>query len=102
MSAIDILVDDNEDVVFANGDFLVGSSDQQHVKHILKADKGHYRQWPLLGVGMLDYVNGAVEPEVIRQTIRTNLRNDNYNVRQVIVTRDYEISIDAQRISNDI
>lgn len=102
MKAVDILLDNDEDLSFKDGDFYVGNSDQQHVQHILKADKGHFRQWPLLGVGILDYVNGAVEPEVIRQLITTNLKNDNYNVKQVLVTNDYSISIDAERISNDI
>lgn len=102
MNAKDILLDSDEDLSFKDGDFYVGNSDQQHVQHILKADKGHFRQWPLLGVGILDYVNGAVEPEVIRQLITTNLKNDNYNVKQVVVTNDYKISIDAERISNDI
>jgi hypothetical protein len=102
MKAKDILLDSDEDLAFKDGDFFVGNSDQQHVQHILKADKGHIRQFPLLGVGLLDYVNGAVEPEVIRQLITTNLRNDNYNVKQVLVTNDYRISIDAERISNDI
>lgn len=102
MNAKDILLDSDEDLSFKDGDFFVGNSDQQHVQHILKADKGHFRQWPLIGVGILDYVNGAVEPEVIRQLITTNLKNDNYNVKQVLVTNDYSISIDAERISNDI
>ena len=94
----DILVDENYDLRIENGDFVTGPSDQQHVQHILVADKGHYRQWPLLGFGILRYSKASIDPQAVKKQIDLQLRQDNYRVRQIIVTSDYEISIDAKRI----
>ena len=56
----DILLTDAEELQFLGGDFLFGVSDQQHVQHILKANKGHYYQHPLIGLGSVDLINGTV------------------------------------------
>ena len=39
----DILLDSNNDLQLYNGDFVIDNSDQQHVEHIVHAQKGEYR-----------------------------------------------------------
>ena len=93
------IVDD--DFEFANGDFRVLDSDQQHVEHIIKADKGHFRQFPLIGVGIDKKQHGNLTVQALKQDIKLQLRSDNYAVRQVIldeVGQEFNISIDAKRI----
>ena len=58
--AKDILTDHNGELAILNGDLDTGYSDEQHVEHILLAQKGHYKQHPLVGVGIADYVNSPV------------------------------------------
>lgn len=81
----------------ANGDLFVDDSDQQHIQHILVADSGQFRQWPLLGVGIKKYLNGSANQTDIKQTIRVQLRSDNFTVKTLEVKNDYSIKIDAQR-----
>lgn len=57
--ARDILTIDGE-IAILNGDLDVGYSDEQHIEHILLAQKGEYKQHPLVGIGIADYLNGPV------------------------------------------
>lgn len=101
MEVDDIIIDkDTCDIVISGGDLLVSKSDQQHVEHILRADRGHFRQYPLLGIGIEKSLKGPVNPQELKQAIKLQLKSDNYSVREVQVSREAkDISIDAQRIS---
>ena len=95
----DILVESATcDFIIEGGDIKVGKSDQQHVEHIIRSDKGHWRQWPLIGVGIDRFQKGPVIIQEIIQLIKLQLKSDNYNVREVRVSDEGQISIDAERI----
>ena len=91
----DILLDRNGDLNFKNGDLDIGYSDNQHQEHILIANKGEYREFPELGVGihqMLDddnYMSVLIEAKKNLDKVGANLigvsltkvkfkRDDNY------------------------
>jgi len=60
----DILLDDSGNLLHKDGDFVIGDSSAQHAKAILESHPGAFRQWPLIGVGVSDYLNdenGATE-----------------------------------------
>lgn len=98
--AVQDLITDNttNDLVILGGDLVVGASDQQHVQHILTADRGQIRQFPFVGLGIAKNFNGVVNIAETKKSIRLQLKSDGYEVRQVIVTPDFQISIDAERI----
>ena len=48
----DIIVDQTGDLEILNGDIFVNESDSQHLEFIITADKGQFRQFPLIGVGI--------------------------------------------------
>jgi len=95
----DFITDSDGDITIQNGDILVGNSDSQHVEHIVIADKGHYRQHPLLGVGLLRYMNGNINPVALEQEIQMNLESDNYIVNEIQIDPNdlAQIDIDAER-----
>lgn len=88
-----------DDLVIQNGDFLVDESDNQHIEHILKADRGQFRQWPLVGVGVTRLRNSSVDRVALSQLIRLQLTGDNYLVKSIRITPgdELKISIDAKR-----
>jgi hypothetical protein len=96
MEAKDIIFKD--DIQFFNGDFLVGDSDTQHVEHIIKLTKGQVRNEPLLGVGIIETLNGAPNKQQLKQSIRRQLVLDNYSVDVVEVDEDININVYATRI----
>lgn len=95
----DIITDSDGDLTILNGDLFINDSDSQHVDFIVTADKGQFRQFPLVGVGLRRFINGPFNQQEIRQAIRLNLESDGYNVRKVSISNDgkAKINIDATR-----
>lgn len=85
------------EIKIENGDFFVAESDQQHIEHIMIADTGQFRQFPLIGVGIRRQLNGSVNRTDLKQLIRNQLKSDNFTVSKIDVTKNFEITIDAKR-----
>lgn len=97
MEAIDIRLDEDEDIKIDSGDFDLTESDTRHIEHILKSHKGHWFEYPLLGVGILDELYSSNSRQELKQNIRRQLVFDNYTVKEIIISNDIEVSIDAER-----
>lgn len=54
----DVLLDDDNDMVVVGGDMVVGDITQQMIKHVVMATPGEYKEYPMLGVGMIMQING--------------------------------------------
>lgn len=94
----DIITDTDFDLSIVNGDISVLESDSQHIDHIITADKGHFRQFPLVGVGIVNFLNSSTEEQEIRQIIKLQLEADGFAVRQIKISGS-NIEIDAERKS---
>ena len=78
--ARDILTKPEGDLNILNGDLDVGYSDEQHVEHILITSKGHFKQNPLIGVGIEDYINSPtslITRQKLEKEIALQLESDN-------------------------
>lgn len=77
----DILIDATGDLaVSAEGDLVVGFSDNQHIADVLESVPGNWKQTPLIGVGLLNYMNAPQTPATERalaKEIITHLEYDN-------------------------
>lgn len=58
-----------------NGDWNVAFSDEQHVEHILMAAPGHFKNAPLIGVNMMQYINSSLSPKTVSELERKILLN---------------------------
>lgn len=52
----DFLLDESNDMIIKNGDFLIGNSTEQNQKNILLATKGEFKEHPEVGVGLINYI----------------------------------------------
>lgn len=97
----DILIDASSDIYFADGDFAFGNSDEQHINHIVIAQKGNYRQHPLVGVGIAEWIsspNSAQRIAALQQRIRLQLDYDGYKAKRIDLAKGIEnINITANR-----
>lgn len=85
MEAKDILQSiDDGDLEFSNGDFKVGLSDNQHQVDIIQSTKGSWKQYPLCGVGIVNYKNSSGATLILKQEITTQLTTDGYSVNDII------------------
>lgn len=91
----DFLLDQDGDLSFKDGDLEIGYSDNQHQEHILLANKGEFREFPELGVGihkMLDddeYLDALIE-------IKKNLQYDGMKINNVKFEENGNLTIDGK------
>lgn len=100
MEVKDILLDDDFDLIIENGDFKIGSSDMQHIQLICITDLGHWKQFPLQGVGIHNYISSSSQVDALKRAINIQLAADGYKVSQVTVNgtnENFTYSIDATR-----
>lgn len=72
--------------VNANNDIEIFASDMQHVKDIINANEGSFKETPSLGVGVTNYLLGSgIEQTLARKTI-IQLQSDKYPCTNPIVS----------------
>ena len=90
----DFLLDENGDLDLTNGDLNLGYSDNQHQEHILLANKGEFREFPEIGVGidkMLsddDYIPVLIE-------MKKNLEYDGMKIKNIKIDDNGNLDIDG-------
>lgn len=76
----DILLDSDFDLLFVDGDMVIGESTEQHQRLLLVCEKGEIREFPACGVGinsyMLDDNPGSLNGEIKRQFERDGMKVD--------------------------
>ena len=81
----DFLLDDDGDLMFTNGDILIGESDQQHVIDTCNAFVGWWKEFPIDGVGIGDFSKSAGGAQQIARKIKIELEKDGYTVDNPVV-----------------
>ena len=85
-NTIDILLGDGGELQEENGDFLVGNASNRYIEYILSAHQGHYKEFPLVGVGIHKFINSSVQRNIIQSDIVKQLKNDIFNTPDVDVS----------------
>lgn len=97
MSAIDFLLDENNDLLEGDDyDIVEGDSDRQHIQDILQLEPGELKYDPLMGVGIERYMNGLADGS-LNKNIYLQLQADKYNVKEMQIDENGNIGINAQR-----
>jgi hypothetical protein len=76
--AQDILIDETGDLVIENGDFKVGNSDMQHMTLLVSTFLGAWKQYPLRGVGALNFSASSGKSKVLARTIKDQATSDGF------------------------
>jgi hypothetical protein len=95
--AKDIKLTEN-DLEIQNGDFVISKSDQQHIEDIVDAFQGYYKEFPLLGVGIRQFINASGVQAELQTNIQLQLESDGYSVNDIIINEAGNVFIDAERI----
>jgi len=97
---IDVILDNNLDLSIANGDFVVDDAEQQNQELILAAQQGAYRNSPLVGVGITNYLKSSftvANVDKLRQKIRLQMQYDGYQTVNVQINSFMDIELQAER-----
>ena len=78
MAVKDIMLDDNADLLIQNGDFVISESDAQHIMLIINLMEGSIKQFPLQGVGIMQYSGSSGQGANLKKQIGIKLDADGY------------------------
>jgi hypothetical protein len=87
MAVNDFLLDENGDLLIKDGDFVIGESDSQHVFDIITSFIGEWKQYPNVGVGIMQYLK-AQNPNTAANSIKQQLQADGYSLNNCTVKID--------------
>lgn len=79
----DFIHDNDFNLIIKDGDFAIGESNDQETEQILVANRGSFRQWPLIGCDLIDLVNGPASVEnlnALRRTVNLQMAMDNKRI----------------------
>ena len=93
----DFKLNKNMDLEIKDGDFVTGDTDQQNIELILLSHKGSFKEYPILGVGITDYLKS---PEImsrlrLENEISNQLEYDNFFTKAIDVNDLENIHIDG-------
>lgn len=83
------------DLVIRGGDLATGESDNNHVKHILIANKGEFKANPELGVAIQEMLS-MESPNQFLIEAKRNLQYDGMQVSNISLTDNGTINVDAK------
>lgn len=99
----DILINDEGDLSFKDGDFNFGDSDEQHVILIVNTMAGSWKQSPTCGVGIIRYSASSGQSLALKSLIYNQLELDGFSNVDVKLnatsTDNYDYYINATRLT---
>ncbi len=95
----DIKHTEDGDIDLSSHDLQYADSDAQHQKDILLSQKGHYKQYPEVGVDIAAHIN-ETDPESLLRSIRKEFAADGMKITKVTVNALGELETDAHYENN--
>lgn len=83
METHDIILNDGQISVNADGDFSTGDNTNNLIYYNVVSHQGHYRAAPLVGAGIDNYLNASILPTVIERKIKSSLKLDIFGEAEV-------------------
>lgn len=84
-------------------DFKSGDPENNYIEYIVLSAPGHWKEFPLLGVGIYNYLQGTQSPQVLQRNILVQLKSDSNIFKKPLVdVRDFPtIVINSVQIDLD-
>lgn len=71
-----ILLDENDDLLFKNGDLALGDTELQEVSLLLRLNPGELKSDPILGAGLIRMIKSNADKRKIQQRVKLTLQRD--------------------------
>lgn len=91
----DFTTNQDGDLKIENGDFVIGRSNEQHQQHIILANKGEYKEFPELGVGIVSMLNDDNFTGILIDAKR-NLEYDGMQIDNIAYKEGGKLVIDGK------
>ncbi|NJM16139.1 MAG: hypothetical protein HC896_12855 [Bacteroidales bacterium] len=93
---MDFLIDNNFEHLTANGDFVTGDNFVQQQQLLLSTGAGEWKESPLTGVGVRDFINDESTNSLI-SLIKRQYKADGLKAKNITINSE-GIKVDAERI----
>lgn len=94
---IDILLNDENDISIAGGDFQVGESQQQEIESVLIAFKGEFKNTPFVGAEILRMLKARNTRQGIIREVNEQLKYDGFSNIDFKIEDAENFTINAER-----
>lgn len=88
----DFVIDKENDVKFLNGDFDIAKSEMQEVALILQSVQGEWKESPVLGPNLYQYIKAKTDKIAIERQMRIHLALDNKDYDELKTKIDTQIN----------
>lgn len=78
-----LLHNKTNDIVIRNGTIAIGVTDEQNAQLIVLAEKGEFKEYPQLGVGISQFLKSTGRENELLRTIRIQLALDGIRPKQL-------------------
>lgn len=95
--AQDILRDATGDIEIKNGDLVVGESTYQEIELLLTTKKGEWKQNPLVGGNLQQFLKQREGRTAALKEINIQLRNDGFTINKISISNN-KLNVDAERL----
>lgn len=96
----DYLEDLSGDLIIRDGDFALIESTAQHQKDLLVSEKGQYKAFPTVGVGIDGWLNDDVNLIELEKAVISEFENDGMRVGQINIREIDNALINAEYIAD--
>lgn len=96
----DYLEEVSGDLIMRDGDFALGESTAQHQKDLLISDKGQYKAFPTVGVGIEGWLNDDVNLIELEKAVINEFESDGMRVGQINIREIDNAIINAEYITD--
>lgn len=90
----DLLLDENYDLLWEDGDFVIDDATVQNQQLLIICNKGEFKENPMRCVGAQRYLEDH-KPDDVAREIRQEFTIDGMKVNSIKVALPDEISVDA-------
>jgi len=91
----DLLLDENNDLMWKDGDFVIGESTAQNQKLLIRCNKTGFKENPMRCVGVKRFLEQPT-PDNLAREIRQEFYADGMKVNAIKIEMPHEIGIDAE------
>ena len=91
----DILLDNDGDLMFADGDLVCGESTAQHQQLLLMINKGELKQHPLTGIGAESYLLDD-DYLKLKHEIEAQFERDGMTIKQIQINDKIQINAEYE------
>jgi hypothetical protein len=91
----DIAIDSTNDIAIVGNDFAIAESTLQHQDDLLIAQPGDFKESPIIGVGIANWINEEITEQDVKSKITREFENDGMIISSLKVAGLNNIKISA-------